>query len=302
MAAPCEGDGKRALITGLGGFTGRYLAPELRAAGYRVFGKAVPHEAPGGDGGGVDLCDRHSVARLVAQVQPDVVAHLAGVAFVGDPDVERIYNVNILGTRNLLDALAALRRRPRAVLIASSANVYGNATSGVIDERVPPAPSNDYAVSKLAMEHMAQLFGDRLPIVIARPFNYTGVGQAENFLLPKIVSHFRQRAHHIDLGNLSIARDFSDVRTVALKYRRLLAASPAGQAFNVCSGRAYSLASVLGMMARIAGYEIDVRINPALVRANDVLTLVGSDDKLCSVIGPIAPIALDDTLRWMYQA
>ncbi|MES2150854.1 MAG: GDP-mannose 4,6-dehydratase [Pseudomonadota bacterium] len=297
-----EGEGKRALITGLRGFTGRYLAAELTAAGYRVFGTVLPGEPGGPDLFSVDLCDREAVAAMVEQVQPDVVAHLAGIAFVAHADVELIYRVNVGGSRNLLEALAGAHHRPSAVLLASSANIYGNANVAAIDESVLPAPINDYAVSKLAMEHMAALWNAQLPITIARPFNYTGVGQDENFLLPKIVSHFRKGARQIELGNLAIARDFSDVRMVATSYRRLLAASPAGQAFNVCSGRAHSLASVIDAMSTIAGYAIEVQVNPAFVRANEVLTLVGNNDKLTSVIGAIAPTPLNETLRWMYQA
>lgn len=297
-----EGIGKRALITGLRGFTGHYLAQELAAAGYRVFGTALPGEPGGPDILHVDLCDRASVAAMVDEVQPDVVAHLAGIAFVAHANVELIYRVNLIGTRNLLEALAGQRHQPYAVLLASSANVYGNACSGTIDESVSPAPANDYAVSKLAMENMAQLFSDRLPIIIARPFNYTGVGQHESFLLPKIVSHFRQGAREIELGNIEVKRDFSDVRTVAASYRRLLATRPAGQAFNVCSGQGYALSNVLDIMSRIAGYKIDVKVNPAFVRPNEVRTLVGSNDKLTSVIGTLVPPALEDTLRWMYHA
>ena len=297
-----EGVGKRALITGLRGFTGHYLAQELSAAGYRVFGTALPGEAGGPDIFTVDLCDRDAVAAMVAAVQPDVVAHLAGIAFVAHANTELIYRVNILGARNLLEALAAQRHQSSAVLLASSANIYGNAGVAVIDENVAPAPANDYAVSKLAMENMARLWSDQLPIIIARPFNYTGVGQTENFLLPKIVAHFRKGAPEIELGNLAIARDFSDVRMVATSYRRLLAVAPAGQAFNVCTGQAHSLASVIGVMSSIAGYDIEVRVNPAYVRANDVLTLVGCNDKLASVIGEVTPTPLDDTLRWMYLA
>jgi len=297
-----EGTGKRALITGLRGFTGHYMAQELTAAGYRVFGTVMAGETGGPDIYTLDLCDRAAVTDMIEEVQPDVVVHLAGIAFVAHANVELIYRVNILGARNLLEALAGARHQPSAVLLASSANIYGNANVAVIDESVPPAPSNDYGVSKLAMEHMAQLWSDRLPIVIARPFNYTGVGQDENFLLPKIVAHFRKGARGIELGNLAIARDFSDVRMVATAYRRLLALSPAGQAFNVCSGRAHSLADVIGTMSAIAGYDIDVRVNPAFVRAREVLTLVGSNDKLTSVIGQIEPAPLADTLRWMYEA
>ena len=297
-----EGEGKRALITGLSGFTGRHLARELADAGYRVFGTVLPGEETGPDVFALDLCDRAQVADVIGKVQPDVVAHLAGIAFVAHLDAGQIYQVNVVGTRNLLEALAASQHRPSAVLLASSANIYGNANVPVIDESVPPAPANDYAVSKLAMEYMAHLWMDRLPIIIARPFNYTGPGQSENFLLPKIVAHFRRRAPFIELGNLAIARDFSDVRTVASCYRKLLARVPSGQAFNVCSGKSHSLASVIDTMGEIAGYRIEVRVNPAFVRANDVLTLMGSNAKLASVIGPIEQVPLADTLRWMYQA
>nr|WP_051109865.1 GDP-mannose 4,6-dehydratase [Massilia niastensis] len=297
-----EGEGRRALITGLRGFTARYLAQELSAAGYRVFGTVMPGDELGPDIHPVDLCDRAAVAAMVEEVRPDVVAHLAGIAFVAHTNVEMIYKVNVVGTRNLLEALAAGQHRPTSVLLASSANIYGNASVPVIDESVAPAPANDYAVSKLAMEYMARLWMDKLPITIARPFNYSGVGQSENFLLPKIVSHFRRNERRIELGNLAIARDFSDVRMVARSYRRLLAVAPAGEAFNVCSGTSHSLANLIDMMSEIAGYHIDVQVNPAFVRANDVLQLSGSNGKLAAVIGQLDPTPLSDTLRWMYQA
>jgi nucleoside-diphosphate-sugar epimerase len=297
-----EGEGRRALITGLRGFTGYYMARELTAAGYRVYGTVMPGEELGPDIFAVDLCDREAVARMVDDVQPDVVAHLAGIAFVGHANVDLIYRVNVVGTRNLLEALANGKHRPTSVLLASSANIYGNASVPVIDENVAPSPANDYAVSKLAMEYMARLWMDKLPITIARPFNYTGVGQAENFLLPKIVSHFRRNENRIELGNLAIARDFSDVRMVARAYRRLLAVAPSGEAFNICSGSSHSLANLIDMMSEIAGYHIDVHVNPAFVRANDVLTLSGSNSKLTAVIGQLDPTPLSETLRWMYLA
>jgi len=302
MAA--EGSGKRALITGLSGFTGRYVARELRDAGYEVFGTITPGHAPADGEFAVDLNDRAGLAAMLQQVRPDVVAHLAAIAFVGHGDVEQIYRVNVAGTRNLLEALAGLEKKPSAVLLASSANVYGNTDVGIINEDVPAAPANDYAVSKLAMEYMAKLWQDKLPLIVVRPFNYTGVGQHENFLLPKIVSHFRRNAADIELGNLHVWRDFSDVRMVAASYRKLLAAGPAvaGQAFNICSGHGYSLGEALDMMADIAGYKINVRVNPAFVRANEVVRLVGDNRRLVAATGALATVPLADTLRWMYSA
>ena len=296
-----EGEGRHALVTGLRGFTGEYVARALREAGYRVHGTVMPGGEPGPDIFPVDLCERAAVAAMVEQVQPDVVVHLAGIASVAHNDAGQIYNVNVVATRNLLEALAGARRKASSVLLASSANIYGNASVPVITEDVAPAPANDYAVSKLAMEYMARLWMDKLPIIIVRPFNYTGQGQGDNFLLPKIVSHFRRREPRIELGNLAIARDFSDVRMVARSYRRLLAAAPSGEAFNICSARSNSLEQVIDMVSEIAGYRIKVEVNPAFVRANDVLTLTGSNAKLAGVIGPIEAPPLFDTLRWMVQ-
>lgn len=295
---------KRALITGVQGFTGRHLAVELADAGFEVFGLAHKPQAEPIPGvravHACDLCDAAGLARVVAEVQPDVVAHLAGIAFVAHGDAEAIYRTNLIGSQKLLEALSHAEKPVQAVLLASSANVYGNAVGGVLDESTPPAPANDYAVSKLAMEFMAKLYQERLPIIIARPFNYTGVGQSEDFLLPKIISHVRRRAPVIELGNLHVARDFSDVRMVVQYYRRLLEQPAAiGQTFNVCSGRGYTLDEVLAMARSLADHDFEVRVNPAFVRANEVKTLIGSRAKLEAVVGVVPDIALLDTLRWM---
>ncbi|MCO8578813.1 GDP-mannose 4,6-dehydratase [Burkholderia multivorans] len=300
---------RRAFVTGLTGFTGRYIAQRLEGAGYEVWGTVAPG-APRPDDPAlarctllsVDLLDADAVRAAAADARPDAVVHLAARAHVANDEPSQTYAVNIMGTRNLLAALAGLDRRPSAVLLASSANIYGNATAGVLDENAPPAPANDYAVSKLAMEYAAKLWTDRLPIVIARPFNYTGVGQSEAYLLPKLVAHYARNAPRISLGNLDVSRDFSDVRDVTAAYLRLLEAAPAGDTFNVCSERAYSLKEVLAMLSRIAGYVIDVTVDPRFVRHNEVKHLSGSRDKLRRAIGELPLTPLDETLRWMYDA
>jgi nucleoside-diphosphate-sugar epimerase len=242
-----------------------------------------------------------AVRRAVGEARADAVVHLAAISFVAHGDADEIYRTNIVGTRNLLEALAAAGHEPRSVVLASSANIYGNAEVEPVEEAARPAPANDYAVSKLAMEQMARLWTEHLPITLVRPFNYTGVGQSENFLVPKIVAHFRRGAKSIELGNTDIARDFSDVRDIARAYAAVVAKAPAGITVNFCSGVAHSLDDVLGMMVRIAGYGIEVRVNPAFVRGNEVKRLVGSNARLRELAGFAPSIPLEETLRWMYS-
>jgi len=292
---------KRALITGIKGFTGQYVTAELEQHGWAVWGIGSHDESEDARYRRVDLADTAGLRAVIAEVQPDAVVHLAAIAFVGHGDADAFYMVNLIGTRNLLSALASSNKKPECVLLASSANVYGNATEGVLSETSPPNPANDYAVSKLAMEYMARLWMDKLPIVIARPFNYTGVGQTEVFLLPKIVGHFRRGAEVIELGNLDVWRDFSDVRAVAKAYRHLLEACPAGETVNVCSGKVHSLREVISMAERICGSSIQVQVNPAFERASEVKTLCGDANKLKSIVGEWATPPLEDTLRWMLE-
>lgn len=286
-----------ALITGRRGFTGRYMSAELEAAGYRVIG--MSHE--GSDEDIVcDLRSRDEVVAAVSGLSPEIVIHLAAIAFVAHGDADAMYRTNVVGTRNLLEGIVASGNMPKTVFLASSANVYGNNDVPVLDESARPAPANDYAVSKLSMEYMADLWRDRLPLIIARPFNYTGVGQAANFLLPKIVDHFRRRERVIELGNIDVARDFQDVRFVADAYRRLVQVGPVSGVVNVCSGVAHSLMDVVRLMQDIAGYEIDVRVNPQFVRPGEVARLTGSNDRLRSLVGQLDIIPLRQTLEWMY--
>lgn len=297
----------RTLITGVGGFTGGYLARELADRGHEIHG-VVHHRLisaiPGVNTLHVcDLKDVAALSKIVGLVQPDNVVHLAAIAFVGHGNIEEMYSTNIVGTRHLLDALSSAVNSPRSVLIASSANIYGNVRGGSIAEETPPAPANDYGVTKLSVEYVTNLYTERLPLIIARPFNYTGVGQTSNFIIPKIVEHIRRGADVIELGNLDVARDFSDVRAVADIYARLLDCQEAiGGTFNVCSGKAISLAEILDMARRISGRDFQVQINPDFVRANEVKHLCGNPSKLEALIGPSQIPPFEQTLRWMLEA
>ncbi len=296
----------RTLITGAAGFTGRYLVSLLSALGHQVHG-VVHHlpDEPIDDAFAVhvaDLADFRAMSEVVNDVRPNHVVHLAGIAFVAHDDIEEMYRANVVGARQLLQSLSSLPDSPRSIILASSANVYGNAREGVLDESMPPSPANDYGVSKVAAEYVAQLYRDRLPLIITRPFNYTGRGQSISFVIPKIVENARKRKTMIELGDIDVARDFSDVRTVVDAYARLLTAPAAvGGTFNICSGTAVSLRQVIERVTRLAGHRFDVRVNADLLRRNEVRTLLGSSAHLSSVIGTLKPISLDETLSWMLE-
>lgn len=277
------------LLTGSDGFTGQHFAQIATKAGHQITQLKA------------DLTDPAAVAAQVQGTQPDAVVHLAAISFVGNADLTAFYAVNVIGTMNLLAAVAALPKPPAKVLLASSANIYGNCESSPIDENQAAAPVNHYAASKLAMEHMAQTFSDRLPIVITRPFNYTGVGQGGQFLIPKLVDHYARKATRIELGNLHVEREFNDVRMVCNAYLALLGQGQPGEAYNVCTGQTYTLQNVLNMLTTVTGHKPDVLVNPAFVRANEVHRLCGNPNKLTTCTGPLPPFVLSDTLQWMLE-
>lgn len=280
----------RILVTGLNGFTGPYVRRVLEEHGHLVVGLTA------------DLTNPLAVEQEVRALRPEAAVHLAAISFVGHGDANAFYQVNLIGTRNLLDALAQHANDLRCVLLASSANIYGNTTDGVVDESAPPSPMNDYAASKLSMEYMARLWMDKLPIVITRPFNYTGVGHDTRFVIPKLVAHFARRAESIDLGNLDVEREFNDVRTVCEAYLRLLQLGRPGQTYNICSGQPISLKPVIDTLKLITGHDLRVQVNPSFVRANEVRRLCGDPAKLNACIGELRPPALEETLRWMLSA
>jgi len=304
--------GKRVLVTGASGFTGRYVVDELKRQGCEVIGLgSAEHPAPAWAVSLLpadawrqgNLCELDGLRAVLEETRPEVIIHLAALAFVAHGRAEDFYQVNLLGTRNLLQAIGDASLLPERVLIASSANVYGNSSEGRLDESVAPAPANDYAISKLGMEHVVRLWQDRFPITIVRPFNYTGRGQAENFLIPKIVSHFAKRAPNLELGNLDVARDFGDVRAVAAAYRGLLQTDAAvGRTVNVCSGVAFSLNEVIELCAQITGHSLTVSVNPAFVRANEVKMLCGDNSLLRELVTGWSCPPLRETLEWMLAA
>ena len=275
------------LLTGARGFTGRHFLREAMQQGYTV----TPLRS--------NLLDRDAVNSELKNTSFDYVVHLAAISFVGHGNSSEIYDVNVIGTQNLMDAVLHSGRQPKKLLIASSANIYGNSDLGVISEDVTPRPVNHYAISKLAMEHCVATYFDKLPIVLVRPFNYTGHGQDVRFVIPKIVEHFKRSAPVVELGNIDVVREYNDVRFVCDAYLRLLQSDSSADVFNVCTSNGYSLSDVIANLAVITGHSIEVSVNPDFVRPNEISRLLGDSSKLNNSIGKLAAFSLTDTLRSM---
>lgn len=289
---------KTILLTGSNGFTGGYLKSLFTKKGYKV--KGITLNNPGQNEIACDLTDKSRVNEVIRQIKPDGIIHLAAQSFVAHEDASELYKINVLGATNILEALDHASLHPNKVIVASSANVYGSPKDDIITEETCPAPVNHYAASKLAMEHMVMTWSERFPIIITRPFNYTGVGQDDKFLAPKIVKHFQLNKTSIQLGNLDVSRDFSDVRDIARAYHLLYESTMSTEIFNLSSNNVYSLRQLITTIEEIAGYKIAIEVNPEFVRDNEIKILNGSNEKLHACTGYQPEFTLVDTLKNMY--
>lgn len=288
----------RVLLTGGRGFTGFYVGQSLMDAGFEVFQLTL--EAVGVSDVCGNLLDKDSLNKAVNEVKPDYVIHLAAIAFVGHASQIDFYAVNVEGTLNLLEAVRQNAPNIKKIILASSANIYGNPPVASVSEGIPPAPLNHYAMSKLAMEMLSRTIFSDLPIIYTRPFNYTGVGQSVDFLVPKIVEHFKNKADVIYLGNLDVVREFNDVRAVAQCYTELLLQTTNdGQVVNLCSGQGYKLIDLIQYCQSITGHEIRVEVNPKFVRPNELKVLIGNPSLLRTLAPNVNFMPIEETLNWM---
>ena len=249
----------------------------------------------------INIAESASVEFFIAQWKPDYVIHLAAISNPSHPNRDEIKKINVGGTRNLLAAIEKATHLTKKFVFASSGSVY-SASSSALTETSHLGPSTFYGESKLESELEVLAFGDLFPVAIARPFNYTGVGQAKTFVIPKIVDHFRSSAKKITLGNTAIHRDFSDVRDVAAYYESLLVSSTNKEIVNFCSGVTTSLDSVLRDLTQLTGREIEVEVSAALVRDEDNPRVEGDPLKLITTLGVKQEFDMNMTLSWMLNS
>jgi nucleoside-diphosphate-sugar epimerase len=283
----------RVLIIGIDSFTGVHLSSYLKNSGYNIFSTNRKS---------CDITRKEDIRKTIQEINPNYIIHLAGISFPAHGDNEDFYRVNTIGSINILDILVELNIKPKKIILSSSATIYGNQGVEVLNESLCPKPTNHYGASKYSMEVLAQNYFNKLNIIITRPFNYTGVGQNKNFLIPKIVNHFREAKRIIELGNLDISREFNDIGFICECYKRILESNINSETMNICSGRGIKLLDVIEIMNDIAKYTIKVEINPNFVRKNDMKSLTGSPKKLFSIIDEVKQKEFIDTLRGMFEA
>jgi GDP-6-deoxy-D-talose 4-dehydrogenase len=289
------------LITGGFGFTGRPLAERLRKNAYSV--TSISRRARGADAPNVDLCDLDGLTQALSRVQPSAIVHLAGISAPSHDNVGEIYSANVIGTANLFAAIERAKLEPRIVIVASSAQLYAAAANGdPIREDSQLLAKTHYAISKRATEEIAFIYSRKFPIIITRPFNYTGPGQSADFLVPKLVQHFAEQRSEIRLGNLDLFRDFSDVDRVVEAYARLVSRPINPTTVNICSGRAVHLLDILEFLRDLSGHQIRVFPDPSLFRADEPRYMIGSPVRLESMVGDLPNPDFKETLSRMYDA
>jgi len=308
----------KVLITGVAGFVGNHMAEFLRAerAGVELFGivkpQGTPEDAlpPGVAVIEADLDDASAVDAALDLVHPDRIVHLAAQSSpqASWSDPAGTFRTNVLGLLNVLEAVRKRALSPR-ILVVGSAEEYGmvDARDLPVDEETALRPATPYAVSKVAQGYLALQYAlaFHMGIVRTRTFHHTGPGRGEAFAESSFARQIAEiesgRPAVLAVGNLEVVRDFSDVRDVVRAYWALLDGGDAGAVYNVCSGKGTRIRDLLHMLIEAAGIDVEVRVDPDLVRPADVPAMIGDPTRLRDATGWAPRIPLRQTLGDLLQ-
>ena len=296
----------RVIVTGAGGFIGWHLVDLLARRGDTVQAwhhKAAEDWQSTADNIVVDITDQAAVSAQLARFAPDAVIHLAAQSFPNRSwdEPARTYEVNVLGAIHLLEGIRGLAKPPR-LLIAGSSAEYAEATDRKpISENAPTRPDSPYGASKLAVDHLVQLYGRRygLDLVRFRPFFLIGPRKTRDVcsdLARQVVAAERGKTAAVRVGALDVVRDFIDVRDGVAGIARIMDAGLAGEVYNVSGGVGVSIADIVDALRRLAAKPFDVIQDPALMRPLDQKVKVGDNSKLMA-LGWKPSLALEESLR-----
>jgi len=284
------------LITGHSGFVGRHLQNALKASSLST-----------AEGGRVDLCEKSLLEKSIQEVRPDAVIHLAAQSNVPEAfkNPLKTFEINFQGTYNLLNALKKTNFCGR-FLYVSSGEVYGLVSPEMlpVKESQLLMPRNPYAVSKVAAEGLCYQWSqtEKFEVIIVRPFNHIGPGQSDHFSIPNFAKQIMEikktnTAPIIEVGDIDVTRDFTDVRDVAFAYELLLKKGKNGEIYNVCSGSERSVRHVLEELLDCANIQVEIKEDRNRVRAVEQRRIYGCREKLFRQTGWVPQIPLKTTLN-----
>ncbi|WP_129599754.1 GDP-mannose 4,6-dehydratase [Anaerophilus nitritogenes] len=274
----------RALITGINGFVGRYLAEYLLAKNIEVygtyFGDMNEDELSEVNLLRMDISNQYEVDKVIKKIQPNYVFHLAAQssASISWKEPKKTIEVNVNGTLNLLESIRQLDNKCRILLIGSSEE-YGfvNLEDIPVNEEQSLKPGNPYAVSKIAQSMIGQVYARayNMDVIIVKAFNHIGPKQSPTF----VVSDFSKRIAEIEkgkippvlkVGNLEAERDFTDVRDIVRAYYEIILKGKKGEVYNVGSGNSYKIQEILDTLLSLAKINIKVEKDPNRMRPSDI--------------------------------
>lgn len=302
---------RKALIFGMGGFVGPYLAKELTDHNCTVYGSDVV------EGKNLQYCekffpcnllDEDAVEDVIRQVEPDWIVNLAAISSVGLSwkIPKKTMEVNVCGGLNILEAVRKLGLKSKILFIGSSEEYA--ISSEPMNEENPTIANNPYGISKATMETFSQIYNDKygMEVCHVRSFNHTGVGQKDTFVLAswcKQVAEITKtgKAGVMHVGNLTVKRDFSDVRDMVRAYRMVLEKGDCKEVYNIGSGRAYALSELLDKITSFAPVDIKVEVDENLLRVADNSVICCDHSKITKELGWKPEYTIYDTLQGMYE-
>lgn len=301
----------RVLIFGAGGFVGSYLCKEFLNNGYKVSGtdkgegSALPSEV---DFYRTDLMQANEVEKLIGQIQPDIIVNLAAISSVGASwnMPQTTMAINVIGALNIMEAARKSEQKPRILFVGSSEEYV--ISENPLDENTQLNANNPYGISKVTQEQFAKLYREQygLKIYCVRPFNHTGIGQRDSFVLPSFCKQVAEidksgKDGKIQVGNLKVKRDFSHVKDVVRAYRMIVESDNCNQIYNVGSGNAYSLEDMLTYIIGLSNQHIEIEVDQNRIRPTDQPVICCDRSLIGKELGWEPQYNVYDALKEMYE-
>ena len=302
---------RKVLIFGAGGFVGSYLCKEFLDNGYKVSGTDKVEGvalSPEVDFYKADLMKNSDVEKLIYQIQPDIIVNLAAISSVGASwsMPQTTMAINVIGALNIMEAARKSEHKPKILFVGSSEEYV--ISEKPLDEKTQLNASNPYGISKVTQEQFAKLYREQygLKIYCVRPFNHTGVGQRDSFVLPsfcKQVAEIEKSGNSgtIRVGNIRVKRDFSHVKDIVRAYRLIVESENCESIYNVGSGKAYSLEEILNYIIGLSSQKIDIVIDQNRFRPTDQSVICCNNNLIQKELGWKPEYTVFDALKEMFE-